>query len=181
MKMTPRSARRNGLTLVEIMAALTALTMVLGIAAALISLLFKLSDSGQKHSADEMAMARLARIFRQDARSADFLETRPSGQPSPSITFYEIDGSTIEYLGERDGILRVVSLGGTMVEQERLALPDAAVPRFERRDDDGRTLVILAFHRGTSKTNSKLANKAFRIEAMLGANTRFDPAGGGKP
>ncbi len=178
MRLTPKFRRRNGLTLVEIVAAMATMTMVLGVSIALLTVLFKLSDSGRKHAADEFAIARAARLFRQDLRSADSIETRPSGKPSPSLTLQLDEGLMIEYLAERDGLLRIESCDGAIVEQEHLSLPDWSSPRFERRNENGLTFVTFVFDRRPSKTSPKLANREFRIEATVGADSRFDQTGG---
>ena len=176
-----RTAGRRGFTLVEIMASLAALTMVMGVCAALLAMLFNLSDSGEKHAAQELAIARAARTFRHDVHAADGVETRPSGKPSPGISLLLKDGSAIEYTAERDAIVRVETVGTTVVSQDRLILPQKASPRFERRKEGDRTFLTLVFNRRGAKTDSPLAVRSFRVDAALGADSRFDRDGGTLP
>jgi prepilin-type N-terminal cleavage/methylation domain-containing protein len=176
-----RSAGRRGFTLVEVMASLAALTMVLGVCVALVTMLYRLSDSGEKHAAQELAIARAARVFRRDVNAADRVETRLSGKPSDTITLLLKDGSSIEYTAEREAIVRVETVGTTIVSQDRLFLPEKAMPRFELHNDGDREFLSLAFNRRGAKTDAPLAIRNFRVDAVLGSDSRFDRSGGAKP
>lgn len=176
-----RTVRRRGFTLVEIMAALAAFTIVAGVCASLMAMLFELSDSGEKHAAQEMAIARAARTFRHDVHEADAVETRSSGKPSTLISLRQKDGSSIEYTADRDSLVRVETAGNTVVSQDRLSLPEKASPQFERREEGNRVFLTLVFNRRGAKSDSPLAVRVFRVDATLGADSRFDRDGGTSP
>jgi prepilin-type N-terminal cleavage/methylation domain-containing protein len=176
-----RSAGRRGFTLVEIMASLAALTMVLGVCVALLTMLYHLSDSGEKHAAQELAIARAARVFRHDVHAADGVETQASGKPSDMINLLLKDGSSIEYTAERDAIVRVETVGTTIVSQDRLFLPEKAMPQFDERRDGDQVFVSFVFNRRGAKTDALLAIRSFRVDAVLGSDSRFDRQGGAKP
>jgi prepilin-type N-terminal cleavage/methylation domain-containing protein len=176
-----RTAVRPGFTMVEVMASLAALTIVMGVCAALITMLFNLSDSGEKHAAQELAIARAARTFRHDVHVADAVETRPSGKPSTVLSLLLKDGSSIEYTAERGSIVRVETDGVMIVTQDRLFLPEKSSPRFERHKEGDRIFLTLVFDRRGAKTDDPHAVRSFRVDAALGADSRFDRDGGTSP
>ena len=176
-----RSAGPRGFTLVEVMTSLAALTMVMGVCVALLSMLFHLSESGEKHAAQELAIARAARLFRHDVHAADHVETRLSGKPCTVLSLLFKEGMAIEYTAERDAIVRIETVGLTIVSQDRLFLPEKAMPRFEERTEGNRVFLSLVFNRRGAKTDVPLAIRPFRVEAALGSDSRFDREGDPTP
>jgi hypothetical protein len=174
----PHRQPRRGFTLVEILAAMAALMFVTGVCVALITVLVNLSDSSERHAGLELAIAKAARAFREDVRSADAADLRAKDGELACVAWLSVNGSTVEYSVGSDSVYRVETIDDTVVAHEQFQLPEKSFPRFERFEIDGKVFLALVFDRRGGKTQSKAAIRLFRIEAALGEDTRFQ---GGTP
>lgn len=174
--MRPRGSRRRGVTLVELLAAMTTLTIILGLGAALLTMLLKLTDSGHEHAEAEAAVARVARLFREDVRNAEEVSGCEPGKASGRIRLTSGDWG-VEYSASKTALLRVEWIADVLLEQERVTLPVSEPPRFERPGEGPPAMVALVLERSKRKEASPAA-KPLRIEAALGASRRFRSEGG---
>ncbi len=168
-------ARRRGLTLVELLAAFSTLTIVLAMCVALMTMLLKLSVSGRDGLANDVAIARLARLFREDVRWAREVRRVDEGKPSQRIALISNE-MAVEYSANGDRLERIEWDGDELVQQERLTLPKSSSPRFERRTDSERGVVVLVLDRA-AKSPGVAKVREFRIEATTGAAHRFEAGG----
>lgn len=166
-----RSKARAGLTLIEVVTAMTVMTIVMGLCVALITMLLKLSDSGTRHASDEAALMRVARLFREDVRAASEVVPKGGGK---RLVLRSFDGGEVEYSASRDGLWRVASWGDDTVKEERLPLPPTSSPRFEA----GRKVVALLIDRRQRTATDGAKPRVLRIEAAPGAHERFTAKGG---
>lgn len=167
------SRKRRGITLIELLVVLASMTFVLGVCVALMTMLLKLSDSAERHTALEVSIAKLARAFRDDVRSAEEVNLQTKGRELAYAAWLSGDGTTVEYTVASDAIYRSETLGDAMVGREEFPLPAKSFPRFERIEREGRVFVAVVFDRRGAKSESSLAIRLFRIEAALGENSRF--------
>jgi prepilin-type N-terminal cleavage/methylation domain-containing protein len=164
--------RRRGYTLIEMMMAMFIVATILVLGTALVERLLTLDDAAKAHVEALETASRLARTFRDDARSAASAEE--SADP-PRLVLRRPDGRVVEYALDGKTLARVVRDGARTLQAEAIRLPSRRVElEVERRG--GRTAVALTFDRraGTRGEPSPL-----RIEAAVGLDRRFD--GGAKP
>jgi type II secretory pathway pseudopilin PulG len=64
------SSRRRGYSLIECLVLITVMSLLIGLSAGTIQLLLKLDRAGRTASEEAVALARLARDFRDDAHEA---------------------------------------------------------------------------------------------------------------
>ncbi len=167
-----RANTRAGLTLIEVVTAMTVMTTVLGLSVALIAMLLKLSDSGHRHASDEAALMRAARLFREDVRAA--AQAVPEGG-GKRLWLGSVDGGSVEYSASREGLMRVAMWDDDVIKQERLPLPPKSSPRFEV----DRNVVALLLDRRQPGSTDRARPRVLRIEAAPGARERFTASGGG--
>lgn len=166
--------RRRGVSLVEMMATMTILTVVLGLTVALLEMLLKLNSSGRDHMAVETSIARLAHAFRRDVRDADDVSRCEKGGTSRSLDLQIDDrSSVVEYQAFKTEIRRVEWSGLDIVKQDRFEIPASSEAHFERPADDATGAVNLVIARRSRKGDLGTV-RAMRIGAILGANLRFD-------
>lgn len=170
---------RRGFSLIEMLVAMTTMTFVMGVCVALLQMLLKLDAAGQTHVETEATIARAARVFRRDARSAAEVSRCPVGSESDrlGLTLPGADHA-VEYRVRGDDLLRAEWHTGELVEQERFRLPARSSGRFEHREADGRGTVSLVFDRRGRKGDGEATVRAFRIEAATGADRRFEGTAG---
>lgn len=172
--------RSRGLTLVELMAAFATLTLVLGVCAALITMLLKLSGTSRDHIADEIALARIARLFREDVRLASKCDMTSTRQPARRITL-STGPFVVEYALSRTGLTRTMQRDDEPLKYELLRLPPtASAMRFERQSADGADMIGLVLTRQAKSKGGAISHE-FRIEAAAGASGRFQTRGAGTP
>jgi len=169
-----RFTHRRGISLVEIMATMTILTVVLGLTVALLEMLLKLNASGREHAALEASIARLGRAFRHDVRDSDVVSRCDDGGSSLALALRTSGREpVVEYHVRKSGVLRVEWNGSEIVKQETYPLPSRSSPRFARRSATGRQLVGLVLDRRARKADAGAVH-AMSIEATVGASRRFD-------
>ena len=173
MKITRPARRRRGITLVELMAAMTTLTIILAVCAALMTMLMRLDGSGRDHVANEATLARLARAFRADVREADRVEPLAAGKPSNGLSLADGASHSVEYAIVKGAVVRREWWDDVVVAQERFTLPASASPRFERLPGDGPAILALVLDRRSAKAVGEAATHPYRIEAASGAARRF--------
>lgn len=169
-----RHRERRGVSLVEIMAAMTVLTVVLGLTVALLEMLLRLNTAGGEHAAHEATIARLGRAFRRDVRDADLVSRCDEGGTSGTLTLgHSGRAPIVEYQIRKAEVVRVEWDGDEIVKQERYALPLNSAPRFERPVPKDRHVLALVVNRRARKTETGVVHP-MRIEASLGAARRFE-------
>lgn len=171
-----RRRRPRGLTLVELMAALATLTMVLGVCASLVAMLLKFAASGRDHARDEAAVARFARLFREDVRGADDVYLEPTSGPATRLELSTGGEYIVAYVGTRTGVVRTEGTRSEMLKSESIHLPTKTVLRFERQSIAGGEVISAVL---TRKARSPGGAKPhdFRIDASFNAHSRFSPKG----
>jgi len=162
-------------SLIEMMATMTILTVVLGLTVALLDMLLKLNTAGRDHAAAEATIARVGRVFRRDVREADVVSRCDEGGTSRALTLGRSGRpSVVEYQIRKAEVVRVEWNGDDIVKQDAYPLPANSAPRFERPANGDRREVSLVLDRRARKSDIG-AVRPMRIGAALGAHRRFEP------
>ncbi len=161
---------RGGYSLVEMLVAMFVLTTFLGLGVALIELMLKLGDGGQRTVETVQVASRLARFLRDDVRAADRVEL-PAGAAPPyrELTLIGPGALRVRYVVEKGTLVRERRDGDAPGPVERFVLPRPSA-RFELEPAESPRFVGFVMDRrpGTRRGPSQ----DFRIEARLSA----DPA-----
>jgi type II secretory pathway component PulJ len=165
-----RTRNRAGFSIVEAMAAMTVITIVMGVCLALVTMLLKLPDAAHQHATDEAARSRVARLFREDVRAASRVVSKDQGK---RLSLRSGDGVSVEYAASGEGLSRVAWLGDQVAKEERLPLPPRSAARFEFRDG----VVALLLDRRAVRGDDSAKSRVLRVEAAVGASLRFRPRG----
>ena len=167
--------RRRGITLVEMLAAMAALLIVMGVVATLITALLGIESSGRDHAESEAQLARVAHFVRADVRAATVAQIAADPNAISRLTLKQGEsGVTVEYRLDQGDLIRVESAGKATKKQERFRLPPRSSPRFERIDPSGRPFVALVVDRRSRQRGGGSVVRPFRVEASLGADARFE-------
>ena len=145
------------------------LTAFLGLGVALIELLLKLSDSGQRSIEAMQLAARLARVVRADVRAAERVETPPGAVPPfTDLTLVGPGTRRIRYTLDRGTLVRQQRDGDTPGPAERFAVP-MRTARFLIEPADGPDpFVTLIFDRRPGRRRGE--PQEYRIDARLHAD-----------
>jgi type II secretory pathway component PulJ len=102
--------RRRGASLFELMAAMSAASVVIAASAALVHRTFSIDSRSRAVVADEHTALRLARLFRTDIHEATTV-TCPGGDADPPLVAIKTQGSSIVYRANGSGLVRVATSG----------------------------------------------------------------------
>lgn len=167
MTPAPLPARR-GVTIIELMVSLTALTVLLALCAGMIKLLLQLDHS----SRDAMTMAadqvRLARDFRADAHLSRLAS--PPTIADDHLSWNLPDETRVDYTVRPHDLLRELHQQGQLRRRELYRRPAGATVRFESSSEAGHPLVSIVIRRDPAGNLTSLNN---RIEAEAGRNDRL--------
>ena len=172
--------KRQGVTLVEMMAAMATLTIVLALCAAMVMMLLRVSTSGGDHMADEAVIARAARLFRADVREAVAFRAGGPEDAASDLALDFGDGSGVDYAIARDSLIRVVHAGDFPITQDVIDLPKGSSPRFAVGAPDLRGHMGLLLNRSARSPAGAIVRE-MRIEAILGSNHRFEDSSEDSP
>ena len=168
---------QRGYSLVEMLAVMATMTLVLGLCVALLEMILKLHSSGMQHIENEAAIARMARVFRNDVRSATEVTRCAIGKNSTTLGLSIGGESVIEYQVIKDSLLRSEWREDELVGQEQFRLPKTSSARFEHRESGGLDRVALVLERRGKTGQGEARSRPFQVEATRGANFRFELAG----
>ena len=133
------TARRRGMTLVELMAGMAAVAAMLGICTALLGLAMRLESDGRAAFESSRELDRLAARLRLDVHAA-----RSATIESRTLRLGG-DGGSLEYrLDDPAEVARVALDGDRVVARDPYRIPQPAGVTAEVREVDGRPFVVLA-------------------------------------
>lgn len=153
--------RPRGVSLIEMLVAISLGVTVLGLAVGLIEGLFTLDSGVRENVRDRMTSARLAEQFRDDIHALPVDgKVRPAGEGTWELA---LAGRTVEYRRDRDELLRTERSGDKVERREAYRLPDPATVNMEQQ---GR-IAVLEIRR--DQTTDR-----WRIQAAVGLDHRFE-------
>ena len=161
--------RRGAYSLVECLVLITVTVVLSALCAGTIHLLLKLDRAGRAASEEAVALARLARDFRDDAHQA--APGEPPAKSDDRITL-DLGGSkTVEYAVRPGDVLRTLRQGGEVRRYETYRRPARASARFEVSSEGSRPIAAIVLDRPEDDRELS-ALRDFRIEAELGRLAR---------
>jgi hypothetical protein len=175
---------RRGITIIEVLIAVTGVALMLGLCAISIQLLLRLNADGMSRYGAAVAIERLARQLRADAHASQTaqLPEGDKGQGKPaSLRLFVEPTHIVAYEPIKDSMVRTETRGGKVVRHESFALPRGGNARFELRDMASRRLVALVVS-GAAGPSQTEPPRPLDVVALLGKD-RVGPLGqrGGKP
>jgi len=176
---SPRA--RRGITIIEVLIAVTGVTMILGLCAVSIQLLMKLSGDGVSRYGAAVALERLARQIREDAHSSE--STRLVNDQKPdnkagSLQLTLTPDHSVAYESQNGAVVRTESAAGKVVRHERYSLPAGGTARFELRAEGSSRLVALIMTRSPGKSQTEPA-RPLEVLAHIGKDRRRLPGKAG--
>jgi hypothetical protein len=167
-----QSIRRRGYSLFECLVLITVLSALIGLSAGTIHLLLKLDRAGRTASEEAVALARLARDFRDDIHEAPPAD--PPGRSPDRIVLPLSDSKTVEYTIRPGDVLRTVRQGEKVLRHETYRRPARASVRIDVESDGPRLIASMVIDRPSSDRDIS-PYRDYRIEAELGKHGRLKP------
>ena len=109
-RIAPQSGRRRGVSLVELLAAMTAASVVMATSLGLVHRSFSFESRSRGILADERTALRLARQFRADVHEAVTATGGPDDVPGGVLVAIGCPASRITYRRQAAGLVRLTEL-----------------------------------------------------------------------
>lgn len=166
--------RSRGFTLVELVTAITLMTILVAVGVGIINVLMKVEQSGRRRMVEASTADVLAHSFRADVRAATKVEPleAKSGLVA-SLTLTRPGGSSVSYQVGPTEVKRVEQKEGKEARNIIFRVPKRSSTGFDVHQDRGLTVVSLVYDR-ESALNAESHSTSFRAEAVLGRDQRFD-------
>jgi hypothetical protein len=155
-----RHGARRGISLIELLVVMSSVSIVLGLCAVTIQLLFRLNADGHARLSASASFARLATQFREDIHACDDVAILPAakgvtkpGDPKAVANLRLTDGAQMVITYEaRDGrVARVAPAAGKMSGHESYVVGKGNVVTFEHRDEGSLRFVVMIMSRQVGK------------------------------
>lgn len=153
-----RRPTRRGFTLIEMLTVIVGVTMILGLAVAVLEGLFQAERAGRRDAVADAEMDRMARSFRADVHAAK--GSGPMSDDRLEITFADAGKVGYEARGETVVVTRLPA-GAANPRTESFRPRRGWKPRFEIIEWEGEKLIALVLVRDGGV-------EARRVEAALG-------------
>jgi prepilin-type N-terminal cleavage/methylation domain-containing protein len=166
--------KRNGFTLIEVLVVVSLLAVILPMAGGTIFFLLRAQSQSADGLREAMALSQFSHTFRSDAHAAR--SGRPSG-PGPAqdkMVFDLGDSRTIEYLAERNGLVRRTVRRADVVERREQFRVGVASARFEFADQgkEAAVIVIPRIPGAAQLDGQSRPASGIRIAAIVGRDLR---------
>lgn len=171
---TTRGGRRRGASLFELMAAMSAATVVIATAAALVHRTFTLESRSRAVVADERAALRLARQFRTDIHEAAAVSFPCSDTDAPLVAITGAEGGVV-YRATDSGLVRLATSGTAEAARESFSF---SRPVTWHAATDGGLVTLSGSVAADVTPRPRLG---LEIVAAAGPNAATPPAPGGSP
>jgi hypothetical protein len=168
---------RRGVSLIEILVLMTIGSTLMGIAVGSLHLLLKMDRNTRQRRQLQASEARLADQFRRDVHAA--LRMKPGEAPEQSRPIWQLElgaDKRIQYQSEPGGLARLEILQGKTTRKEWYPLMESSKVRCDMTSDGPVPIVSLGIA-SSEEPGSLFPPQALRIDARLGTNHRFAPAG----
>ncbi len=165
-----RSTRR-GYALIEMVLAIGAVGIVLGMCGGLLHVLLRLDRAGRDHLVETATIGRLARQFRSDVHASTEARAGGDAGAAANLDLKLPEDRKIVYEAREREVVRTVHHGATVEKREAYRLPFSRNGRFLVRNTDSQVWVSLELRRGTAKeseTGPGSLRHDLQIEAVAG-------------
>ncbi len=168
---------RRGMSLIELILIMTALTMVLGLCTGLIHAVLRLDRTGRSYVVEATTIGRLSRQFRGDvhaARRARPVGGEGKGALAPGLELALPGERTIRYQARDRSLVRTQQHGDALERRETYTLPFCPAPRFAVETAEGQSWASLRLPRSTQPDpGPKSLYHELVIDALVGRDQRF--------
>jgi Tfp pilus assembly protein PilW len=169
-----RPDRRRGASLFELMAAMSAASVVIATSTTLVHRTFTIESRSRAVIADERTALRLARQFRTDIHEAATVLVSGGTPDTPLVEFTVAEGSVV-YRATDTGLLRIAASDSAETAREGFSFTKPVAWHATR---DGRLVTLSGSAAADASPRPKLA---IDIVAAAGPNAVAPPAPGGSP
>lgn len=181
------SVNRVGVSLVEIVIVMGIASVMLGLGIYTVHLLLKAERHVKAAVWHGDSLSRLSYQFRRDAHAATSVQI--GGQDKKDDDSVELDlpaERTVRYSADAGRVVRVAQAAGETRHQDVFPLPKGSAIRFETADDGPQLSLVINRVLVPGVTTDDQANadksateprRTTRIEAVVGRDHRFGPAG----
>ena len=157
----------RGFSLIEVVAAITISTALMGTATGVLYTLMRLQHTGRDHVRQAAVVQQLAEQFRRDAHAA--VDTRLLGNAGRSgLTFVVGPDATVTYESQAAAIRRTERSAAKTARDESFVLPPESSAAFQLETGAPRTATLLI--------TGKQPSPVVRIVALPGMDHRFESA-----
>ena len=167
---------RRGFTLIEMLAAITVGSVMLGIGVGILHVLLRAEGTGRERVHQTQVLSRLAEQFRSDVGAA-VRQIPAQGDRPKQWQFALADNRTVTYRALPGEVRRDERTADKLVRQESYALPEGytAVISVEREAKPAVASLVIA-----REPTPLAAGREMRVAARLGKDHRFtkSPVGG---
>ncbi|BBO35271.1 type II secretion system protein [Lacipirellula parvula] len=176
--------RRQAMTLIELLAVISACSVVLGLAASLLLTTMRSVNDTQRFFTGERNALRLARQFRADMHQADGAKIELAAEDGVETLRLQFpDGQTVDYRQNNDRVLRLASLPDDLTAREEFILGDQLQVEFKELDAPRRWVLRATANPLPTATDSTPGPRNVRktplrlaIEAIPGRDQRYATA-----
>jgi type II secretory pathway component PulJ len=168
---------RRGISLIEMLVAITVSTALMGLAVSTLYMLMRVGQNGRDHVGQAMIVPRLADQFRSDVHAA----LRPitaDGSSKNQWRFALPKDCTVTYQVLPGEMERRQQVAGKLVRQESYVLPAHGSAEIVLRTDSTPATASLVI---TSPGPGSSPGREIRIDAALGTDYRFTKTPSGSP
>ena len=165
--------RRRGITIIEVLIAATAVSLLISLCAVSIQLLMKLNADVQGRFSAAVTLERLARQVRDDAHASDAAQVVADKQPASLRLRLEAD-HVVEYQSGDGGVVRTESRAGKVIRHETYVLARGGVGQFELRDEGSHKMVALVVTHAPAKSQTE-PPRALEVLALRGKDRPRPP------
>ena len=155
---TPVKPASRGITIIEVLIVVTAVSMLLGLCAVSIQVLMKLNGDVQGRYGAAVALERLGRQLRDDAHASETaqitVDLKKPGKPA-GLRLVLAPEHLVVYESGDGGVVRTELRADKVVRHEKYALARGAGVRFELRDEGSRRLVAIVLTRPAGKSQTE--------------------------
>ena len=121
--MIRRRSSSAGFSLIEMVLAISAVAIVLGLCAGLLHVLLRLDRTGRDHLVETATVGRLARQFRLDVHAAHAAKAGGGDDPAAKLELVLTDDRTVVYEARPHALTRVENQGAIVQRRETYSLP----------------------------------------------------------
>jgi hypothetical protein len=133
--------------MIEVILVISSVSMVLGLCAGLLHVLLRLDRAGRAAAVEAATVGRLSRQFRRDVHAAVAARAEAEGGVA-ALNLDLPEGRSVVYRSRTHALERTERRGEAVDRRETYQIPTCRDPRFDVREEDGRTWVGVRLMRG---------------------------------
>jgi hypothetical protein len=162
-----RSRLRRAMSLIELMAGLSACSVILTTSAVLLHRVMRVESASRAFADVERSAARLSRQFRQDVHRASAAVLDPFQKNNGvALTLQFPNNQSLEYSFADGNITRIALQNGKIAAREEFAFPEDARLKFEEQQSPKRIVLSLTTPRETPTASEGNDRKLYIVHSV---------------